>query len=88
MSTTIINVHFIGQEGKKMVKQLKSDFTYKDFVHMIDDIYGPNSHRMLTLVVKNKELNMEDEREFEKQKKLITNSVNIFVGRRMHGGHY
>ena len=82
----VINVHFLAEDGKKKIGQLKDDFGYKDFIDMVDNLYGPNSHKVFMLVAKGKELCADDEDKFKERKKLITNSVNIFVGRRMHGG--
>ncbi|CAF3894354.1 unnamed protein product [Rotaria magnacalcarata] len=84
----VINVHFLAEDGKKKIGHLKDDFSYKDFIDMFNGLYGPNSHTMYMLVAKSKELCADDEDKFKERKKLITNSVNIFVGRRMHGGHY
>jgi hypothetical protein len=82
----VINVHFLGEDGNKKIGQLKDNFSYKDFIDMFNSFYGPNSHTVYTLVAKNKELCADNENKFNERKKLITNSVNIFVGRRMHGG--
>ena len=82
----VINVHFVADDGKKMIGHLRDNFTYQDFIDMINSLYGPNSHTVYTLVAKGKELCADDPIKFEERKKLITNSVNIFVGRRMHGG--
>ena len=82
----VINVHFLADDGKKNIAQLPDSFTYRDFVNMVDKLYGPNSHTVFTFVAKGKPLCTEDEGKFNQQKKLITNSVNIYAGRRMHGG--
>ncbi len=80
----VINVHFIADDGKKNIGHLKDDFTYKNFIDVFNNLYGANSHTVYTLVAKSKDLGADDEVKFNKQKHLITNSVNIFVGRRMH----
>ena len=82
----IINVHFLAEDGKKTTGQLRDDFSYKDFIDMVNNLFGPNSHTMHTFVAKGKQLCADDEEKFKERRKLITNSVNIFVGRRMHGG--
>lgn len=84
----VINVHFIGgEDGKKNIGQLKDNFSYEDFIGLFNKLYGPNSHKVYILTAKGKELCADDENKFQERKVLITNSVNIFVGRRMHGGH-
>lgn len=82
----MINVHFTTEAGKKVIGQLKDDFTYSDFISMVNEKLGANTHQHYTLVAKGKDLCADDETKFNERKKFITNSVNIFVGRRMLGG--
>ena len=82
----VINVHFVMDSGKKVIGQLNDNFTHQDFIAMINDKIGPNTHEHYTLAAKGKDLCAGDEERFNARKQLITNSVNIFVGRRMHGG--
>jgi hypothetical protein len=85
----VINIHFLAAEdGNKKIGQLKDDFSYQDFIDMINGLYGANSHTVHTFVAKGKQLCADDEEKFKERRKLITNSVNIFVGRRMHGGYH
>ena len=77
-----INIHFLADDGKKTTGQVSDTFTHQDFVHMVNSRLGSNSH---TFVVKGKQLCADDEVKFQERKKLITNSINVFVGRRMHG---
>jgi hypothetical protein len=82
----VLNIHFVTDTGKKAIGQLKDNFTYQDFIDMINEQFGANTHQHYTLVAKGKDLCAENEAKFNERKKFITNSVNIFVGRRMHGG--
>lgn len=83
-----INVHFLADDGKKTIGQLNDNFTHRDFVNMVNELFGPNSHMLYTFVAKGKNLGADDEQKFKERRHLITNSVNIIVGRRMHGGHH
>ncbi|CAF3378324.1 unnamed protein product [Rotaria socialis] len=83
----MINIHFIANEdGKKSIKQLPDNFTCQDFIKIIIDLFGSHATEHYTFVAKGKALNLADEVQFGVWKKNLTNGVNIFVGRRMHGG--
>ena len=81
-----INVHFLAEDGKKSTQQLEQNFTYRNFVDMVNQLFGPNSHVLYTFVAQGKNLGVDNEEKFKEKRQLITNSVNIIVGRRMHGG--
>jgi hypothetical protein len=82
----VLNINFVTDAGKQAVGHLKDDFTYQDFINMINEQFGANTHQHYTLVAKAKDLCAEDEVKFNQRRKLIVNNVNIFVGRRMIGG--
>ena len=81
-----INVFFLAENGKKTIGQLNDYFTYQDFVKLVNELFGPNSNVSHTFVAKGKQICADDEEKFKGRRQLITNSVNIIVGRRMHGG--
>ncbi|CAF4965894.1 unnamed protein product, partial [Rotaria sp. Silwood1] len=72
--------------ANRSTRQVEADFTYRDFINLVNDEYGSNAHQQYTFAIKGKGLNLEDEFSFNQKKKLIVNGANIFVGRRMIGG--
>ncbi len=83
----VVNVHFLlNEDGKKSIAQLPDNFSHKDFVKIISDLFGSNPAEHYTFVAKGKDLCLKDEKQFNERKKNITNGVNIMIARRMRGG--
>ncbi|CAF3398323.1 unnamed protein product [Rotaria socialis] len=84
----VINVSFITVVGKTIHTQLPDNFSIQDFKTTVIEKIDSSAIQHYRFIVKNKDLCLDDDDEFGKQKHLIKNGTTIFLLRRMHGGGY